>query len=223
MINTLLVKKYDTPQLNKKEILRYMGCKESSAEVLALVEDCIDELAPKLTYKVCYRSFDIEVSTDIADLSFMTTNSKDLIKNLSDCKKIVLFAATIGLEPDRLIARYGRTSPSKALCFQAIGAERIESLCNAFNDEITKDCLAEGLFTRPRFSPGYGDFSLESQKSIFDVLDCNRKIGLSLNESLLMSPSKSVSALIGISSIKKDCHSGTCAQCEKFDCSFREE
>ena len=85
MINTLLVKKYDTPQLNKKEILRYMGCKESSAEVLALVEDCIDELAPKLTYKVCYRSFDIEVSTDIADLSFMTTNSKDLIKNLSYC------------------------------------------------------------------------------------------------------------------------------------------
>ena len=78
--------------------------------------------------------------------------------------------------------------------FQAIGAERIESLCDAFCAERE----AEGLRLRPRFSPGYGDLPLELQRDLFRGLDCSRKIGLTLNESLLMSPSKSVTAIAGI-------------------------
>ena len=131
------------------------------------------------------------------DLGFTVTHSRDLQKNLKGCCRIILFGATVGLELDRLIARYGRLSPSKALCFQAIGAERIESLCNAFNDEIDEIFREQGMYTRPRFSPGYGDLPINMQKDIFAALDCPRKIGLSLNESLLMSPSKSVTAIIG--------------------------
>ena len=78
-----------------------------------------------------------------------------------------------------------------------------------------------GLHTRARFSPGYGDLKLSSQKDIFRVLDCSRKIGLSLNDSLLMSPSKSVTAIIGVSNIEKNCNIKGCSSCEKRDCSFR--
>ena len=120
------------------------------------------------------------------DLGFTVTHSRDLQKNLKGCCRIILFGATVGLELDRLIARYGRLSPSKALCFQAIGAERIESLCNAFNDEIDEIFREQGMYTRPRFSPGYGDLPINMQKDIFAALDCPRKIGLSLNESLLI-------------------------------------
>lgn len=137
------------------------------------------------------------------DLGFTVTHSRDLQKNLKGCCRIILFGATVGLELDRLIARYGRLSPSKALCFQAIGAERIESLCNAFNDEIDEIFREQGMYTRPRFSPGYGDLPINMQKDIFAALDCPRKIGLSLNVSLLMSPSKSVTAIIGISAQPK--------------------
>ena len=139
------------------------------------------------------------------DLGFTVTHSRDLQKNLKGCCRIILFGATVGLELDRLIARYGRLSPSKALCFQAIGAERIESLCNVFNDEIDEIFREQGMYTRPRFSPGYGDLPINMQKDIFAALDCPRKIGLSLNESLLMSPSKSVTAIIGISARPKQC------------------
>lgn len=59
------------------------------------------------------------------------------------------------------------------------------------------------MYTRPRFSPGYGDLPINMQKDIFAALDCPRKIGLSLNESLLMSPSKSVTAIIGVSARPK--------------------
>lgn len=224
MTSTLLVKNYSEPSVSKKEILRYMGCKEPDPQVLALMEACLEEARPKMTYKVCYRRFDVSVSGDDIDLTFTKIHSPSLAKNLSGCNSAVLFAATVGIETDRLIAKYSRISPAKALCFQAIGAERIESLCDAFNDEITEEAAAQGLFTRPRFSPGYGDLSLEVQKDFFRVLDCPRKIGLSLNESLLMSPSKSVTALIGLSDAEKPCKKtsySSCASCSKTDCNFR--
>lgn len=221
MTSTLLVKNYSEPPVNKKEILRYMGCKDSDPQVLALVEACLKEALPKMTYKVCYRRFDVSVGGDDIDLTFTKVHSPSLAKNLKGCSSAVLFAATVGIDMDRLIAKYSRISPAKALCFQAIGAERIESLCDAFNDEIEKEARAEGLFTRPRFSPGYGDLSLEIQRDFFKVLDCPRKIGLSLNESLLMSPSKSVTALIGFSDTEKPCKKTSCASCSKADCNFR--
>ena len=97
---------------------------------------------------------------------------------------------------DRLIARYSSLSPVRALCLQAIGAERIESLCDTFQTELCYATFHGRIHAR--FSPGYGDLPLDFQREIFRTLDCPRRIGLSLSESLLMSPSKSVTALIGI-------------------------
>ena len=111
---------------------------------------------------------------------------------------MVLFGASIGIEIDRLIAKYSRVSPLKALVFQAIGAERIERLCDEFSRDIAKEKGLEGKTCRPRFSPGYGDLPIEMQREIFKVLDCQRKIGLTLNASMIMSPTKSVTAIIGV-------------------------
>jgi cobalamin-dependent methionine synthase I len=80
---------------------------------------------------------------------------------------------------------------------QALGSERVESLCDAFEGYL-KERLGEGIALRPRFSPGYGDLSLEFQREVFTLLDCPRSLGISLSESLLMTPEKSVTALIGI-------------------------
>ena len=77
---------------------------------------------------------------------------------------------------------------------QAIGAERIEALCDCFEADVR----GEYGSIRSRFSPGYGDLSLDFQNDLFRVLDCQRTIGLVLNESMLMSPSKSVTAIIGV-------------------------
>ena len=194
MANTVLTKTYNPMPFNKKEILRYAGVKADVPEVNRVLDECITQTDGKISYKVCYTEFDISHSDEDTDLGFMKTTSKDLAKNLEGCTKIIVFAATVGIELDRLIAKYSRISPVKALIFQAIGAERIEALCDAFSEDITK-----GKESKPRFSAGYGDFPLDAQKEIFAVLEPNRKIGLTLNNSLLMSPSKSVTAIIGIS------------------------
>lgn len=228
------VKKYDEPAWDIREILRYIGCREASKEIDDLIKQCISEAMEKLSYKVVFTALKKEDICKIPgdcgrdDGKILPFGSESLAKNLQNCEEIIIFAATIGIEIDRLISKYSRLSPAKALCFQAIGTERIESLCNAFNSEINLNLCAKGLSSRPRFSPGYGDFPLSAQKSIFALLDCPRKIGLSLNESLIMSPSKSVTAIIGISNEAKkrsqnENQPSACSQCSKTDCNFRKE
>ena len=191
MNSDILTKTYSPPPFCEKEILRYAGCKSADSEISALLKSCIDEVRDKLVYKVCYRTLPVSIDGDYCDFGAFGLCSENLAATLSGCKKVIIFAATIGVEIDRLIAKYGRISPSKAVIIQAIGAERIEALCNTFCADIGKD-------TTPRFSPGYGDLPLDAQRQIFAILDCSRQIGLTLNDSLLMSPTKSVTAFIGI-------------------------
>ena len=215
------VKTYDAPEYNIREILRYADCGKAEAEEFPLLKECLAELEGKLSYKVCWRYFPIRRLENGLDLSFAETDSAALGRNLADCDGVIVFAATTGLGIDRPIAKYGRISPSKSFLFHAVGAERIESLCDCFCAEIQKQAAEQERFIKPRFSPGYGDLPLEMQESIFRVLDCPRKIGLSLNKSLLMSPSKSVTALIGITE-KNTGHSlGKCDSCENEGCAFR--
>lgn len=193
-MSIICYKRYEAPPFDTKEILRYAKCKVADDSVLALMQSCIDEVKDKLTYKVCYAEFPLSIQDGRLDLSFTTTKSSMLQKALSGCQSYILFAATVGLELDRLIAKYGRVSPAKALFFQAIGAERIESLCDLFCADLQSD----GRQMKPRVSPGYGDLPLNIQKDIFAVLDCPRRIGLTLNDSKLMTPTKSVTAFIGV-------------------------
>lgn len=218
MSGTVLVKTYPPPAVCEKEILRYAGCREADAEMTALMQECMAEVRGKLTYKVCYRRLPVTVEGDCSDFRIFTLTSEKLAANLQGCHEVVLFAATIGVEIDRLIARYGRLSPVKALLFQAIGAERIEALCDAFCEELAKE---QGIGFKPRFSPGYGDLSLDAQREVFGALDCARQIGLSLTDSLLMTPSKSVTAFAGITESTNEKLHAKCSMCDKKDCTFR--
>ena len=197
------VRHFAAPAVNRREILRYAGCRAETEDVAKLLDDCLAQALPVLTYAVCWAEF--AVPEAIA--------SRDLRKNLAGCDRVVAFAATVGIGIDRLIARSGRIAPSKAVLFQAIGAERIEALCDAFQQEI--GCL------RPRFSPGYGDLPLAAQRRIFRVLSPERHIGVSLNDTLLMAPSKSVTALIGIGSAEGQCRTHNCGSCTLYHCQFR--
>lgn len=191
----ILTKTYCEPPFSKEEILRYACCRNADGEILSLVESCIKEVKDKLTYKVCYKEFNVAVNGHVCDFGDFQIRSSDLATNLKGANRVVIFAATVGVEIDRLIAKYSRIAPSKAFILGALGAERAEALCDAFCKELSSDSK---VLTKPRFSPGYGDLPLESQRKIFAVLCPEKSIGLYLNDSLLMSPSKSVTAIVGI-------------------------
>lgn len=194
-MSVCLVKEYAGIPFDKEEILRYAGCRSQAEEITALAEECIKEAENVLSYKVCYAEYPLRIEDKNIIFPFVNFRSEYLAKRLEGCNSAVVFGATVGLGIDRLIAKYGVLSPAKAVIFQALGAERIESLCNTFNGEIKEKYKN----VKPRMSPGYGDIPLTLQRDVFSALDCPRKIGLTLNESMLMSPSKSVTAIIGIS------------------------
>lgn len=187
----ILTKNYKEPQFNISEIFRYLGCKQTDKNMNALVFECIEEVRSNLSYRVCYTTTDVKIIDSTCDFDFLKVESKSLSKNLKNSNKAIVFAATIGSSIDRIILKYSHIMPSKAVIFQAIGAERIEALCNLFCEEVCHDCA-------PRFSPGYGDLSIEVQKDIFSLLNCSNRIGLTLNDSLIMSPTKSVTAFVGL-------------------------
>ena len=202
-MNTVKILEYsslDLPenQISKREILRYMKCQTKDEQTESLIDKGICECHGRFSYKVVCSVFDIKNDNGMLDLGFAKVKSRDLSKALSDCVSIILFAATIGLDIDRLILKFGRISPSLALCIQAIGAERIEALCDRFSLDMKGKFASEGKSLTPRFSAGYGDLPLEFQREIFSALSCEKNIGLTLNDSLLMSPTKSVTAIMGI-------------------------
>ena len=149
--------------------------------------------------------------------------SAALRRNLEGCEGAWLFAATLGAGVDRLISRLtalGRMS--EALAAQAAAAAFIEDYCDEVNDALRDEAAAQGMKLRPRFSPGYGDFSIEHQRDIARELDTAWRLGLTVTESLMLAPMKSVTAVIGVSR-REGCTVSGCAACGKTDCEFRRQ
>lgn len=209
----IFVKTYASlPPPDREEICAYAGVRRRTADSDAMLEKalalCADAFRPRLCYalfplteEVSERALPIAGAVEKVHRLFLGTHplpGQALSRHLQNCPKVILFAATVGLTIDRMIQRYFVTEPAIAVWLNAIGSERVEALCRLFCTELKADYAAEGLVPIERFSPGYGDLPLAFQKDIFTLLDCPRKIGVTLNQSLLMSPEKSVSALVGL-------------------------
>lgn len=215
----LATDKIDLCYVNQREVFRYAGIpcsayadsvsktggerSDSFDRAHECLIECVKEISTVITYKVCYREVDVIWRAGSPQLSFDTYESRNLKEVLGGCEKAVLMAATIGMGVDRLITKYEKVAPLKALIMQALGSERVERLCDKFNQDIINYAIGDGYDAKPRFSPGYGDLPLKVQTDFMSVLDCAHLIGINLNESLLMSPSKSVTAIIGLSSTEE--------------------
>ena len=126
--------------------------------------------------------------------------SASLSKHLAGCHAVYLVCATIGAVFDALQRRTAATSPSDAFVLQAIGAAAIEAWTDETELAIRGE-LGEDETLVSRYSPGYGDYPLEAQRRLLSLLDAPRKVGVSLTDNLLMAPSKSVSAIIGVARV----------------------
>ncbi|MGN1417840.1 MAG: vitamin B12 dependent-methionine synthase activation domain-containing protein [Acutalibacteraceae bacterium] len=187
---------FDEIEINKREALRYMGykAKEVPDDIEGLFSLCLKLLSQAVTFKACFTKTKISFLGDgRLDLGFGEFKSYHLEKNLQNCGEAYIFAATAGIGADRLIMKYSRTVPSKSVVIDALASAAVEGWCNKINAE-----MSQNKKTRPRFSPGYGDMELKNQKNILEFLDAYRKIGISLSDSLLMTPTKSVTAVVGI-------------------------
>ena len=171
---------------DEKEILRYalMPSTAPAPDELPL-EECLKAARSAVRCRAVWQ-----------DLGFAKTASRRLRRHLEGCAEILLFACTAGSEIERRINREKLVSPVRGLLMSAIGSQQVEGACDRLCDLLAAEYPEKQLVTR--YSPGYGDLPLEIQKDVFRALDCERSIGVTLTESLLMQPSKSVTAVIGM-------------------------
>ncbi len=223
----------------RREILRYLGIRTGQAPVsdapvsdadpdallIASVGRCEALLRSAAHPAAVLASHPLEIAGSaedpVARFAGMEVHSMGLCRNLRGCRSIVMLAATLGIGPDRLAARTRLSSISDAAILQAAGAAMIESYVDLLNEEVRAQAAQEGLYARPRFSPGYGDFALSHQTAFFEALMARREIGITLTDSLLMIPSKSVTAVIGLSDEETPCPLSGCESCSLPECAFR--
>ncbi len=202
--------------IRRADALRYaMQPVRAETGPIPQFEECIAMAEGKIGCRAVWREFGIRNSefgiagagTEGAsgekgtlDLGFAVTGSESLRRHLAGCDGVILFAATAGMEMDRLILRAKALSPLHGLLMHGIGAAVIEEACDRLCGQLAKAFPDRAL--RPRFSPGYGDLPLAMQRDIFATLDCERRLGLTLTDTLLMQPSKSVTALVGLERLK---------------------
>ena len=180
-------------EISEKEVIRYLGMKEADSQIEAQVRKEISGVYDNATLKASYIRVPIVVKDNEVDFGFDVVKSKSLAINLKDCKEAYIFVATLGILNDRAIEKRFKMDRLSGAIFDCASTTLIESFCDYVNEYFGKENKL-----RPRFSPGYGDFSIEHQKSILKVLEAYKNVGVTLTESLMMIPSKTVTAVVGI-------------------------
>jgi len=190
--------------INEKEVLRYLGYRGAMSDehVSSLITELIDLFSANVIPKNVYAIWDCQIDSSTAAFGGMTVKSKNLACHLANCRRVVLLAATLGTEADALIRRLSVQDMEKAVIAQAVCAAMIEAYCDGIEIEILQKTELSGLYKKTRFSPGYGDFDIIHQKDILNLLNCSR-IGLALTDGYMLTPSKSVTAVIGFSPEKQ--------------------
>jgi hypothetical protein len=211
--------------IDRIEVLRYLGYKgQNIDETLEnLLAESIVEVKQIAWKRFVYNIFNLKRKEDkiVVEDTNLIFQSKDLARHLSGSDKCVLLAATLGLEVDRRIAYYSKMNLTKGIIMDACASVAIEALCDELSQEIGTRARAEGYYITSRYSPGYGDLPLTLQKDLVRVLKAYSKIGLTVNESSIMLPRKSITAIIGWQREENRVEGDKCWNCKEKTCLYR--
>lgn len=169
-------------ELDPGEILRYMGQKGEDKEITLLAQKAAEEIKSVITPRYTLACYPLDV---------FPLEGRDIRRHVAGCSKAYLLAATLGAGTDAFIRTWEQRSMLTALALDAAASEAIEKLCDKIEQEIKEPYLTG------RYSPGYGDWPLSVQPRLAALAAADKKIGLTVTGSGLLTPRKSVTALLG--------------------------
>ena len=188
-------------QLDKNEALRYMGHRgeDIDEQLDKLITKCEKEVLscvkPRFVYKVCDISRE-ENGILVKDTNlFLTGNS--IKKHLDGCDKAVLMAVTISADADRLIRIAQIRDMAEAVAIDSLCSVAVEQACDRAELIIKEE--NPGYYQTFRFGLGYGDLPISLQGQFLHVLNAPKQIGLNVSSTDMLTPTKSVTAVIGLS------------------------
>ena len=213
-------------QLSVKQISRWMGF-PASAEVdeqtLQLAQKAGEIVLSSAQPRGIYRIGELEMLQNgelmCANIPLIGT---DIAHHLQKCNRAVWMAVTIGTRTEMQTRRLGKDMALVCAVDAAAGL-LAETLADQLQEQIRQE--VDSLFYMTgRYSPGYGDFPIGTQRQVIDFLDAPRKIGLTVNSGGILIPRKSITAVCGLSDQPVKGHLAGCAHCIlRTKCNYRKE
>ena len=201
-------------QLNIDEALRYLGAgTQAPAALRQEMADVARQLMQTLRPHYPYRVYPLrhEEHTELLPDADVALTGGTARRMLAQCDQAVLLVCTLGAQFDTLLRTQQARDMSRAVMLDACGSAWVEAGCDAAEQEL-KTRFPERYLT-DRFSPGYGDLPLTLQPGICAALDAQRRLGVTVTESLLLNPAKTVTAVIGLADAPQMARIRGCAYC----------
>ena len=206
-----------------EEALRYLGAAEADGETRRRARETAKELEKQIQPRFCWKLLRVERDAEGIRLpeAGMRLPGKLAEAMLAECGEAALFACTLGAEFDAALRTAQVRDMVKAVILDACGSAFTEAGCDAAEDEIA--ARRPEMYRTDRFSPGYGDLPLETQGPLLRTLDAGKRLGIGLLDSGLMTPAKTVTAIVGLARTPQAARIRGCAYCNrKENCTFRE-
>ena len=195
-------------RINRAEMLRYLGYsgQEIAGELAERIERIAQMCEGALAPRGAVRCFCVVPAPDAPDgvpsigLAGTTVRlrGKSAFLHLKDARFCAVLACTLGAESERRLHALAATDPLGAALFDAACSAYVEAGVSALEAEVRARAEDEGYTINWRFSPGYGDLSLDVQPDLLAALDAVRGLGITCTSSHMLAPSKSVTAFVGL-------------------------
>ncbi len=217
----------DSISIDREEVLRYLEYKGQDIDnnLVEIIEECRNIAKDRINPRYTFRVYSIKQKyKGIIELegTNLILESNDLYEILKDCNECILMAATLGINIEKDIKKYSCTELTKGIIIDSCATTAIEEVCDKVQNEIENNILKNGQYLTFRYSPGYGDLSIEKNTEILTILNGQKEIGLTITNSGIMIPRKSVIAIIGITDKKVEQDKTSCSTCKnKSKCKFK--
>lgn len=197
-----------------REALHFLGWRGTplEPELISQLKELCALALENIQPRVEIRRFGIDQSGLLDSCAFMP-QGEDIQKMLEPCHEVILLAATLGAASERLLLREQARSSTRAVMLDAVLSAAIEAVCDQTEQEIRDDVERSGLYLTDRFSPGYGDMPMTQTREICEVLSASKAIGLTVSQSGIMIPRKSVTAIMGVSKVSVSRRPSGCEGC----------
>ena len=189
----------------------------------AMVEDGIQTVLDTACPRVVFSPLlPIEGENGAKTAAGLSLTGEDMEKHLAHCQQVLLLAVTLGAPLDMLIRRTEAVDMARAVVLDAAATVAVEEAAQQAEEEMRRTLASSGLYLTGRYSPGYGDYPISVQKELLRLTDAGRKIGLTVTPSHIMTPRKSITAVLGVATIPVKGHLAGCGHCVlQKTCLFR--
>ena len=209
-------------KINREIFFRHLKMKESAAneQIIRQAGFSMSRIETAATPRLTYRQFDISFSGDkiTAGKNFSGYDSiqseteacvyltgttvcfrgKNIHTHLQDCSACILLAVTLGSQAEQMIRAAEAVDMSEALMLDIAASVLVDQYVDEAEMILRRNCDIKGSVLTKRFSPGYGDFPIEIQSDFLQLLQAEKMIGLTVSQSNILLPRKSVTAVIGV-------------------------